>query len=183
MSWTDFNNAEKQKEFDIIPNGTIAKVHMTIRPGGYDDSSKGWTGGYATKSDAKGTIYLDCQFTVIDGQYAKRKVWSLIGLHSPKGDGWYNMGRSFIRAILNSAHGISDKDDSHAAQSKRRINALGDLDGIEFIAKIDVKKDDNGNLRNDIKIAITPDHKDYQAIRFGNNIQASPSTHNKPSWA
>jgi hypothetical protein len=33
-------------------------------------------------------------------------MWSLIGLSSPKGPEWANMGRSFMKAILNSARGI-----------------------------------------------------------------------------
>jgi hypothetical protein len=65
-------------------------------------------------------------------EYAKRKVWGLIGLYSNKGPEWGNMGRSFIKAILNSARGFSENDNSPAAQNARKINGIGDLDGIEF---------------------------------------------------
>ena len=41
MSYFDFNDAEQQHEYDIIPKGTLAKVRMLIRPGGYDDPSQG----------------------------------------------------------------------------------------------------------------------------------------------
>ena len=47
-AWNDFNDAEQQQTFDLIPKGTVAKVRMTIKPGGYDDPNQGWTGGYAT---------------------------------------------------------------------------------------------------------------------------------------
>ena len=44
-SWNDFNDAQSQ---NLIPKGAIAKVRLTIRPGGYNDEQQGWTGGYAT---------------------------------------------------------------------------------------------------------------------------------------
>lgn len=37
-SWNDFNDAEGQNSFDIIPKGTIARVRLTIRPGGHNDN-------------------------------------------------------------------------------------------------------------------------------------------------
>ena len=36
-TWTDFNDAEQQQGFDLIPKGTTVKVRMTIKPGGHDD--------------------------------------------------------------------------------------------------------------------------------------------------
>ena len=91
-------------------------------------------------------------------------MWSLIGLSSPKGPEWANMGRSFVRGILNSARGLSEKDTSPQAQTARRIDGLAVLDGIEFLAKIDVGKDRNGEPRNEIRFAVTPNHKDWQAF-------------------
>jgi hypothetical protein len=40
-TWNDFNSADDQNNFDLIPKGTFVKVRMTIRPGGYDDASQG----------------------------------------------------------------------------------------------------------------------------------------------
>ena len=97
---------------------------MTLRPGGFDDPSQGWTGGYA-KRGTTGSVYLDAEYTVLEGQYAKRKIWSLIGLFSPKGPDWANMGRAYVRSVLNSARGLSEKDNSPQAQNARRIAGLG----------------------------------------------------------
>ena len=44
--WNDFNSA--QDNANLIPKGTLAKVRLTIRPGGFDDPAQGWTGGYRT---------------------------------------------------------------------------------------------------------------------------------------
>ncbi|WP_246588160.1 hypothetical protein [Paracoccus bogoriensis] len=74
------------------------------------------------------------------------------------------MGRSMIRGMLNSARGISDKDQSPQAQAARRINGFADLDGIEFVARIDVGSDAMGEEKNEIRAAVTPDHRDYAQV-------------------
>lgn len=202
--WNDFNSA--QSNTNVIPKGTLAKVRMTLRPGGFDDASQGWTGGYA-KRGTTGSVYLDAEFTVLDGPYAKRKIWSLIGLYSPNGPNWANMGRGLLRGILNSARGISDKDNSPEAQAKRRINGFVDLDGLEFVARLDIGKDTNGEEKNEIRAAVTPDHRDYATLMGAivpqytapsapghthsqppsgqQNTQPSaiPGTAGRPSWA
>jgi hypothetical protein len=159
--WNDFNDAEQQQSFDLIPKGTIAWVRMSIKPGGYNDPSQGWTGGWATRSDETGAIYLACEFVVLEGPYARRKLWSNIGLYSPKGPTWSGMGRSFLRALLNSARRVRADDNSPQAAAARRIHGFHELEGIEFVAKIDVERDNRGDPRNIIKQAVEPDQPDY----------------------
>ena len=203
-AWNDFNDAEQQQSFDLIPKGTVAPVRMTIKPGGHDDAAQGWTGGYATQSFETGSIFLACEFVILDGEYARRKMWSNVGLHSSKGPAWGNMGRTFIRAVLNSSRNIQPQDNSPQAAAARRIQGFNELDGIEFVARIDVEKDGRGELRNVVKMAVEPDQPDYPrgatsaAQRPAAAYQASPAgsahaqahtqTHRapvsgKPSWA
>lgn len=203
-AWNDYNDAESQTSYDLIPKGTVVPVRMTIKPGGYDDPAQGWTGGYATHNDTTGSVYLNAEFVILEGPFAKRKVWSLIGLRSLKGPEWGNMGRSFVRGILNSSRGLSDKDNSPQAQAARRINGFTDLDGIEFLAKIDVGKDANGDPKNDIRFAVAPNHKDWDTFKSGGglwtpsqsasaataqpmanaNTETQPASNpNRPSWA
>jgi len=163
-TWTDFNDAEQQQGFDLIPKGTIVKVRMTIKPGGHDDPAQGWTGGYATQSFDNGSVYLACEFVVLEGPHARRKMWSNIGLHSPKGPTWGQMGRSFIRGILNSARNVHPQDNSPQAAAARRIQGFHELDGIEFLARVDIEKDAKGQERNAVKIAVEPDHPDYAKL-------------------
>ncbi len=163
-TWTDFNDAEQQQGFDLIPKGTTVKVRMTIKPGGHDDPAQGWTGGYATESFDTGSVYLACEFVVLEGAYARRKMWSNIGLHSSKGPTWGQMGRSMIRGILNSARNVHPQDNSPQAASARRIQGFHELDGIEFLARVDVEKDAKGENRNVVKLAVEPDHKDYASL-------------------
>lgn len=196
--WNELNNYEdKSPNYELIPNGTIAKVKMVIKPGGYNDPSQGWSDGYASKSHFSGSIFLDTEYTILEGKYAKRKIWGLIGIQSANGPEWTNMGKAFIKGIINSARGISPKDISDAAILARKIDSFKMLDGIEFVARIDVTKDIKENSKNEIKAAITPDHKDYaevmgrvstpssyqsqatQANSSNNNINNS----NRPVWA
>ncbi len=149
-TWTDFNDAEQQQGFDLIPKGTTVKVRMTIKPGGHDDPAQGWTGGYATESFDTGSVYLACEFVVLDGPFAKPT--------------WGQMGRSMIRGILNSARNVHPQDNSPQAASARRIQGFHELDGIEFLARVDVEKDAKGEDRNVVKLVVEPDHKDYAAL-------------------
>lgn len=179
----DFNTAHStsSSSYGLIPKGTLAKVKLKIKAGGYSDESKGLTGGYASLGHYSGSIYLKCEYTVIAGKYKGRKIWSMIGLFSHKNDNaWGNMGRSFIRSILNSSHGFTDGDKSPEAIKARQVESFADLDGLEFVVRIDVKKDTDGNDKNDISRVITPEHKDYNKIMDGVSDGANHDTKGAP---
>lgn len=173
-NWNDFNDAEQQQSFDLIPKSTVARVRMSVKPGGYDDPSQGWSGGYATQSFETGSVYLSCEFVILEGPYAKRKMWSNIGLLSPKGPNWGNMGRTFVRAALNSARNIRPQDNSPQAAAARRIAGFHELDGLEFVARIDVEKDSRGELKNVVKLAVEPDHPDYLKVAGAPSATGAP---------
>lgn len=147
---------------DLIPDSTVAKVLIKIRRGGHDDEKNGWMGGIATKSD-RGAVYLDCRFEVVEGKYRGKAFFSLVGLHSPKGDWWGNEGRNTLRGILNSALGILDDDYSPAAVKSRKIEGLEVFDDIEFVAEIERKKGRDGIVRNELKAPIGPEDERYEA--------------------
>ena len=176
-AWQNFNDADNQSSYDVIPAKTLAKVRMTLKPGGVDNAHLGWTGSYAHRNMETGSAYLSAEFVILEGPFAKRKVWSLIGLHSEKGPEWANMGRTFIRAILNSARGIHPQDQTPQAQQARCIQGFADLDGIEFVARIDVEKDQrSGEDRNVIRAVIEPSHKDYPLLMAGGGATSASAT-------
>lgn len=191
MSWFDLNSADEQSDNDVIPHKTPVKVRMKIRPGGYDDPSKGWTGGYATRSGNTGAVYLDCEFTIIGGKFNKRKVWSNIGLQSSKGPKWGEMGRAFMRAAVESARGVRPSDASDAARKARQIEGFADLDGLEFAAFVEVQKASAdqvaagyGNDRNVIQNVIPVTHKDHAALMSGEApVEAAASAPSAPKPA
>lgn len=167
MRWLDLNTAEDQPSFDLIPNKTFAKMRLQLRPGGYDDLSQGWDGGLARLSEKTGAVYLDAEFSVLDGPYTSRKVWTLIGLYSPKSTKWANISRSLVKAMINSAYGLYPDDLSPASQQRRALTSLNALDGLEFVGVIGIETDESGKRRNVIKGAVTPDSPSYAEFMFG----------------
>lgn len=163
--WSDFNDAEAQSGFNLIPKGAIVPVRMTLKPGGHYDASQGWSDGYPTQSTKTGAVYLAAEFVITGGEHVKRKMWSNIGLYSPKGPTWTQMGRTFVRAALNSARNFLPQDNSPQAAAARRINGFSDLDGLEFVVRVDIEKDDRGDERNAVNMAVEPDHPDYARTR------------------
>lgn len=148
---TDFNTAKPQS--NLIPKGTVVKVKMAIKPGGYEN--------WFTKSYATGSIYLNAEFTVIEGAYTKRKIYQVIGIKNGKAEGtedaWGEMGRSMIRSILESARNIHSHDTSEKAVLARKLSSVADLNGLEFTAKVGIEADSRYGDRNRIAIVITPE--------------------------
>ncbi len=148
---TDFNTVKLQS--NLIPKGTIVKVKMTIKPGGYEN--------WFTKSYITGSIYLNAEFTVTEGQYAKRKIFQVIGIKSGKAEGeediWGESGRSMLRSILESARNIHAHDTAEKAVNARKINSIADFNGLEFTAKVGIEADSRYGDRNRIAAAITPE--------------------------
>lgn len=148
---TDFNTAKSQS--NLIPKGTTVKVKMAIKPGGYEC--------WFTKSPTTGSIYLNAEFTVIEGPYARQKIYQAIGIKSGKAnvereDVWGEMGRSMIRSILESARNIHPHDNSEKATLARKLNSIADLNGLEFRAKVGIESDRYGE-KNKIATVITPE--------------------------
>ena len=156
--WNNFNDAEDQMSYELIPHKTIAKVRLLIKKGNH--VTKEWPDGYATKSKSGTCIYLACEFVILSGEYKNRKVWSNIGLHSDNSPLYAEIGRSMIRAILNSANSLHSKDKSLEAEKQRQIKSFTDLDNLVCLAEITIN-DKGYKPRNEIKTILTPDHAEY----------------------
>ncbi|UPA54930.1 hypothetical protein MWH06_06750 [Wolbachia pipientis] len=147
---TDFNNVKLQSS--LIPKGTIVKVKMAIKPEGYES--------WFTRSLSTGSIYLNAEFTVTEGPYAKRKIYQVIGIKSGKAnvekeDVWGESGRSMLRSILESARNIHPHDTSEKAVIARKINSIADFNGLEFTAKVGIEADSRYGDRNRITAVVT----------------------------
>ena len=176
----DFNGAEAQQNaFQPIPSGTLAKVRLAIRPGGVGPE------GWVTQSRTSDAQYLNTEAAVQEGPHARRRIFTRIGLRgkgAAKGgadDPYGSRGRALIRGILESARGVASNDTSERARAARTIRGYGDLNGMEFVARIGVEKDksnprDEG--RNVIAAAIGPDHADYDRPMGGAPAAARATT-------
>jgi hypothetical protein len=143
---------------------------------------------------------LDCEFIVVDGQFAGRKFWQHLLLAGTT-DGQTQMAetnRGKLRAILESARGIKPDDFSPQARTARNAK-LVDFDGIRFIGKIGIEKgggknDGNGNYpdRNVLQFVITPDRKNWHAVEqtppqsrdaSSGGAAPAPAAISRPKWA
>jgi hypothetical protein len=182
MSAFDFNTASEQRDFDVIPVGTIAVVQLKIRAGNVGED------GLLSRSKKGDCEGLHCEFTVVEGPHAKRKFFGFMVLsgttdgHAQAAD----ITRSRLRAILESARGIKPQDVSEAAK-KARVAEYRDFDGIRFIARIGVENGTNGyKNKNILAEVVTPDRKEWRPIEQG----AAPAAKSedklvikKPEWA
>lgn len=160
-----------------IPANNLIRNMIRIKKGGYDDPSKGWTGGYATKNPSTGSVYLNCEFTVTEGEFKGRKYFSLIGLHSEKGPTYGNIGLSQMRSIIDSANELKEDDDSSQAIAIRKDFDFEMLDGLEFWSISKIGKDNNSQPRNELGKIVTPDSKEWSMIStFGmaKNFEDAP---------
>jgi len=163
----DFNGADTQDvAFELIPPNTLARVCLTIRPGGAGPE------GWLTQSRTSTALYVNTEAIVMDGPFARRRIYTRIGFRGkaaggPGDDTYGNRGRALIRAILESARGVRSDDQSDTARAARMIRSLGELSGLEFVARIGIERDkdrpdDSG--RNVIRAAIGPDHAEYARL-------------------
>lgn len=155
----DFNSAGEQRSFDVIPANTICTLQMMIRPGAAGD------GGWLARSADGASEGLDCEFTVIDGQFAKRKLWQRFTLHgtTPGHAEAGEISRNTLRAILESARGIKPDDKSEAAQAARKVSSWADFEQLRFVARLGVRPPKDGYAaRNTLLEIITPERQTWQ---------------------
>lgn len=157
----DFNTAGEQFNFELIPEGTIVTVDMAIRPGGAGE------GGFLTRSKDSASEHLSVECTVLDGSYAKRKIYERILIEGTT-DGQKqaaDISRRKIRAMLESARGTKPSDSSEAATAARRINSWGELHGLRFMARIGLEPAKGEyKAKNFIAGIITPDRTDWHHV-------------------
>ena len=194
----DYNDAESNTSGDLIPKGTIAPVILTIRPGHTGD------GGWLTQSKNSPYQYLDCEFTITGGPFAKRKFWTLLmaGHATPNEEKvakTIGITRSKLRGILESARGINpnhgtDPNDKSPEAEKARlarvVSGYGDFSGMEFVAKIGVELGQNGySDKNVFDNAVPVTSPDYAKAKSGSAPAApayTPPASNGaavPAWA
>jgi hypothetical protein len=157
----DFNNYDPPKDFDLIPNGTIATVRMTIRPGNAGE------GGWLRRAKDGLSEALDCEFVMLDGPFARHRFWTLLTVagttdrHARAKD----ISSGKLRSILESARGIRSDDQSEAAKQARRATSYAEFDGLTFIAKTKVEKGKEGYGDKAVLYrGITPDEKAWHPV-------------------
>lgn len=177
----DFNDAEPQRSSDLIPDGSFAKVGMTIRKGGIDGDGD-IDRGLLKASQSSDAVMLDCEFTVLEGSHARRKFWQTFVVRGGKVDeqgvsiGW-KISKGVFRAMMESAQGLDSNDMSEAAKQKRMLRGLADLHGISFIAKIKIEPSTNPGYgdSNRLERVVVPNEAEWKKVMNGETVPAAPS--------
>jgi hypothetical protein len=187
----DMNDVAPQQSGDLIPDGTFAKVVMTLRKGGTDgtgDADRGLL--KASNQPGSDVLMLDAEFTVAEGPHARRKFWQNFTVQGGKLDeqgqsiGW-KISKSTFRAMIDSALGLNPEDMSEAAKAKRILRGLADLDGITFVAKIQIEPNRNPAYRpaNKLEHVVLPTAPEWQKVMAGETVPAQPSQKPQPAAA
>jgi hypothetical protein len=191
----DFSNTPPPQERGaLIPDGTVCAVRMTIKPGGVGP------GNWFTRANS-GSEMLCAEFTVLEGEYARRKFFeNLITNGATAGaQSMVENTMQILGAIINSAFDLDPKDDSPTARAKRTNIDPSTFDGINFLVKIGVeagKAKDNGSNekwpdKNRLALPITKDRKEWRGPITQSAPCATPSqaplplsqSVGKPEWA
>jgi hypothetical protein len=155
----DLNDAGTQQSRDVIPDNTLVNVVMTVKPGGAGDD------GMLTAAKDGNSEHLNCEFTVLDGEHAKRKIFTRLTVTGKNHAQAIGISRKTLKAILECARGIKPSDESDAAKAARQVKTWADFDQLRVIARLGVEPPRNGfQAKNFIKEIITPDHASHKKL-------------------
>lgn len=157
-----------------VPPKSIVKVKMEIRQPKKPDASDPAVTVF--KSGLKG---LDCEFTIIGGQFDGVRIWENIflppGMQSitlTKGQtGACNSGFSKARAIVEAARNLDPADPA----ANRTIQSWFDLHGLTFPVKVGIDTPKPGDLyiNNNILKIITMADEHYAEVMAGGEVVTS----------
>jgi hypothetical protein len=154
------------QEFSLIPAGTIARAVIVVKMGDIEISEFG-AGQWFKQSQSSKAKWMELEFTIIGGEFDRRKFWDRIFVDGDKmGQSGIpqakEIGLSTLRQIIESANSLDPTDMSEAAQQRRNISGIMDLNGMEICAKIGIKKGTNGySDSNKLTSAMTPNQTGY----------------------
>lgn len=169
----DLGQAGQQKEGvrGTIPPQSIVKVRMEIRkPKNPDPLDPAVT---VFKSGLKG---LDCEFTVVSGQFEGVRIWenwflppSMQTISLTKGqEGACNGAFAKARAVIEAARNLDPADPA----ANRTIQSWFDLHSLEFPVKVgvDTPKPGDQYLNNNIIKVLTPGDEHYNTVMGGGEV-------------
>mgnify|MGYP000256470690 CR=1 FL=1 len=158
----------QNQEFSLIPNGTICRAVILLKSGDLEIPEFG-SGPWFKSSMSSAAKWMELEFTIIGGQFDRRKFWDRIFVDGDKmGPSGMpqakEIGLRTLKSIVESARNINPADMSPEAQQNRNISSVFDLTTLEICAKVGIKKGTNGYAdSNRLLAAITPESKDFVA--------------------
>jgi hypothetical protein len=194
----NLNDADNQDRSLMPPQPCWVKSR--IRPGNAGDD------GLLRLAKNQYSLMLDLECTVIDdGEWRGKKIFDLVTcdlveyeasndpLATPPLDAAkranletsVRMGRSKLKAMINSAYGFMPNDDSDQARAKRNIESVNAFNGLCYMVQVEVQPArDSFKERNVIDFIIEPGDPAYRP-RGSNSKQmvTAPKPAPRPSPA
>lgn len=159
-------NDQQPMERTLIPDNTICRAIITVK-GGDTELPEFGQGTWFKRSATSSAKWMEIEFTVVGGQFDRRKFWHRIFVDGDKiGQSGMPLAKEIglrtLRQLIESGRNISPDDNSPQAQASRNIGGIVDLNGMEVCAKIGVKKGNNGyEDTNQLKAALTPNQAGF----------------------
>lgn len=156
----------QNQEFTLIPKGAVVRAIVLVQPGDMEIPEFG-QGAWFKKSASTSAKWMNLEFTIIGGEYDRRKFWHSIFVDGDKlGQSGMPLAKEIglrtLKSIVESARGILPSDMTPQAQQNRNITGMADLNTLEICAKIGIKKGTNGYAdSNQLMAALTPDNREF----------------------
>lgn len=197
----DLNNVGDMSpsDFELIPDGTIARAIITIKPNAVTIPELS-NAPLFRASQSTSAKWLEVEYTIIGGQFDKRKFWHN---HFFDGDARDDNGVSkskkiglqWLKAVLESHKNISANDASPEAQAVRQLDAskggVASINGMSVCVKIGIEKSNDPMYadKNKVKVIMTQGMDGYipngsaPATNTSSQPQTPPSGGTVPNWA
>lgn len=117
----------KGQQIGLIPHGTVSKAVLNVR---------------GIKPSQKGGQYIDCEFTLVGGEFNGRKVWSIIMDPYFAGNSQQakDIGSKFSVRLLETA-GVPEATYSQFTSIQQIAEQIA---GKECVIKVGIKKGEGG---------------------------------------
>lgn len=178
----DFSTAQTRQgtDFELIPDGVLAKGWLTVEPFAPDQ------GHILTppKGAAKNS-YLKCKIQITEGEYERRVIFHNI-MRGPE-EKAMNMGNAQLRAILEyGANAGPSNPKGYQIDDNFTPFWSGDSAGIPVAIKVKAKRSTAEELakgwkdRNEVALFLSPNpesdgHKDFLRLQKGETGPAKPA--------
>lgn len=195
MDYGSYNYGEAeatQGGGELIPDGTLAWAVVKLRPHNLDH------GLVVVPSKSSDGAYLDVELTILEGPYARRKIWDRIGVKGS--EKWVENGRARIRHIIEVGNEMSEFPANHPnyrlgtkSQTSGEMVFM-ELDELRCAIKVGVEKGKDGyEDKNSVRQYLSPrpssdTHKTFLKLVAGQTQgepqqQKAAPTASKPAWA
>ena len=166
LNLNEIQSGSEQKPLELMPDKTPVRAIINLL-GGDAEMPEFGQGFLFKKSMSSSAVYCPMEFTIIGGDFDKRRVWHNLFVHGDKLDSngvpvARNIGLETLRRMVDSIYNLKGADMSAEAQQKRNIAGIQVLQGQEFSFLVGIEPAQNGyDAKNKMTVVLTPDNTDY----------------------